>query len=799
MMYKMKSLIKVTRLFTLLSFLIIVSSLQLLAQNTAPVPTTFEILSPSDGNLPFLMNQNWGTGTGQNSRIFYGGDFAPLSRSPVSTNAALGFHVHNSPNAAVTHDEIKAVGNAPLSRLTLGGTEKWYNTTVSEPLYGSQASSGSSLVANLGWRLAITSFDDDDLGGAGYAATWLNYTGSCGFIAINEEDSLVIRLTGYIDPNNRMKYASGGLAAGDGMWGGTLLESEEYVYDPANPGNNGQNGVEFGVVPSTLPKGASFNVNLFTWVPNFIQGDGKSDNSLRNGWYFVDANISDGLTTSQTAANTLLDSTSTAVGRGNGELKDSLYVVYFSATDDGIPPYTGTDSLFILVNDSIANPPPVFTSRRVIDRSGVARTYLQSSTQFTTDSLLTYYEGDSIAITFYATDQDSARGETNDALTFLIQDWDDFLHRTTSAADSLALDTTSVLEGGIVKGFRVRLNLAYNVGDTTSVADTLIVRVTDGTTPVYDTMLFTLVNVNRPPIWDQDTSSKPSDSALTWAYDPAAVDADSIDEFYPLAVSNNATDTIYFQQYRYDPDSLIGDLLGPVIAITESGSPASIFNSSGLMIVNISVVDTASYPFTITATDNDGTNPLSASKDLILRVAPEPEITKIYPNQAAPGDQITIFGSGFGLYDDGVTPPSRVRFRARNASGVAQNLVATINSWSRDRINVTIPHNTPVSQWKPSINDWVFDTLEVNSSVFTSPTYYPYRILALDTTKVTSLEVANLTPTSAVLKWKTEFTGTDSVILAKAVQDTLDIFSTNFAAAGAVTCAFVISSSGSGL
>ncbi|RLB04666.1 MAG: hypothetical protein DRG59_09955, partial [Deltaproteobacteria bacterium] len=234
------------------------------------------------------------------------------------------------------------------------------------------------MIANLGWRASVTSFDDDDLGD--YTSTWLCYTGSVGFIAINEEDSLVIRLTGYVDPNNRMKYDDPNLAS-NSTYGGTLLESEEYIFDPANPANDGKNGVRFGVVPSTLPDGASFNGNLFVWVPNFIQGDGTYDNSLRNGWYFVDANISDGSTSSQSSAGTL-DSASTRVGRGVGELKDSLYVIYFTATDDGIPPATGTDSLFILVNDSIANPPPIFTTREVVDHYGNVVTYLNSSTEF---------------------------------------------------------------------------------------------------------------------------------------------------------------------------------------------------------------------------------------------------------------------------------------------------------------------------------------------------------------------------------------------------------------------------------
>ncbi|MBN2287879.1 MAG: fibronectin type III domain-containing protein [Candidatus Glassbacteria bacterium] len=743
-----------------------------------------------DGNLPFLTNLDYGTTTGENNRIFYGGDFAPRSGpNAAAATYSHGFQVWKDLGGVanqVDQGETKARGNNHASRLTLGGTEKWYSRFASEPLFG-DLTSAVSYITNLGWLSSsvapINSFDPDDLGAD--VDTWLCYTGCAGFIAINEEDSLVIRLTGYVDPNNRMKYSTDpSLGSGNSLYGGTLLESEEYVFDIAHPNNDGQNGVRFGVVPSTLPQGATFNSNLFVWTPNFIQGDGTSDNSQRNGWYFVDANIANGSTTSQATTSVTLDSThltaptTTLVGHGKGELRDSLYVVYFSAQDDGIPPKVGTDSLFIMINDSIANPPPVFTQRKVVNRLGQEKTYLNSSVQFTTDSLLNYYEGDSLVITFYAADQDSARGEVNDDLEFLVHDWSDFLHRTSSHSDSLALDTTSILVDDTPTALRVRLRLAYNVGDTTDVADTLIVKVSDGTSSTYDTMLFRLHNVNRKPIWDQDTSSKPSDSALVWVYSPETVEADSIQAFYPLAVSNNATDSIFFQQYVYDPDSLIGDNLGPVIAITQSGAPVDLFNSAGLMIVTISETDTASTHFTITATDNDGENPQAASKDLVLRVAPEPIIDEIYPLTAAPGETITIFGSGFGLYDDDVTPPSRVRFRARNESGQAQNLVAVINSWSRDRINLIIPENTPVSQYDPITFDYVLDTIEVNSSVFTTPNYYPYLIEERDSTRITDLELSNLTPTSAVIKWKTAFTGIDSVIVATD-EDTLDITSTH--------------------
>ena len=71
----MRSLPKVTRIITLLAIALTISYLPIRAQNTAPVPTTFEILSPSDSSAPFLINHNY-AGTNPNRAIFYGGDFA---------------------------------------------------------------------------------------------------------------------------------------------------------------------------------------------------------------------------------------------------------------------------------------------------------------------------------------------------------------------------------------------------------------------------------------------------------------------------------------------------------------------------------------------------------------------------------------------------------------------------------------------------------------------------------------------------------------------------------------------------
>lgn len=784
----MKYLLKVKLAITLLPFLIAVSYLPAYAQNTAPVPTTFEILSPSDSSLPFLINHDYAGNKGAaNTRIFYGGDFARLPNN-AGTDYQSGF-LGWQPDVVETkpdgHDDIAARGNATASRLTLGGTE----------LDDAPSSLGyNSIVVNLpGNHIANVSYDQDDIGddGAGnWTVSFPDYRGSNGFIAINEEDSLVIRLTGYVDPNNRLKsYPTGGVQ--DDNYEGWGFESEEYVFDLANPANDSANGVRFGVVPSTLPAGASFNGAIFSWVPNFIQGDGDFDNSNRNGWFFVDANISNGSTASE-----LLDAKAdtagkddTSVGYGNGELLDSLYVVYFTAMDDGIPPKVGVDSLFIMVNDSIKNPEPIFTKREVVDPSGNVQNYFKSSVQFTTDSLLAYSEGDSIVITFHATDQDSARGGGSNAeINFEVEDWDSFLHRNYSSLDSLALDTVTIVENGVRKALKVRLQVAYNVADTVA-ADTvkLVVWVKDDTNPeVYDTMLFDIANINRPPIWDADTTSKPSDSAFVYAFDPVALYPDSIEEFAPLAVANGVTDSIYLTQYVYDPDPLIGDSLGPAISFTTTSTLADVdFKGNiGLVVVTLYSADTVSYSFPVEATDSYTPDRKSAPKNLWLRVAPEPDIAEVHPPSGYPGQDITIFGEGFGLYDINSSTPSRVIFRARNTAGLAQNLQAVVNSWGKDRINLTIPSQVPVSRYTPPPTPTVIpDTIEVYSAVFGTPTVYPYVITEPDTTAVTNLEAVNVTSTSAKIKWKTAFTGTDSVIVATA-NDTLDVFSGLFPATG---------------
>jgi len=433
------------------------------------------------------------------------------------------------------------------------------------------------------------------------------------------------------------------------------------------------------------------------------------------------------------------------------------------------------DSLFIMVNDSIANPAPVVTKREIINRQGLLRTYTKSSTEFNPDSLLRYNEGDSIVITFYAVDQDSSRGEVNDELDFAVQKWSDFLKRP-GTVDTLALDTLSILTGGTPTAFRVRLKVAFNVADTSTAnpADTLIVKVRDSSgNTVYDTMLFRIANVNRAPIWDADTSSKPTPYNLVFSADPAAANPDSINAFNPIPVANGRTDSIAFSKYVYDPDVLIGDLLGSSLSYSQTGSPSgATFLPNGLMVLLLSNADTISYPFTIKATDSYTADPKTGSKLLTLRVAPQPAVSSVYPYTAYPGQNLTIYGSGFGLYDGTSVTPSKVTFRARNSSGVAQNLVATVNSWSRDRINVTVPTGTPVTQWLNNTY-WSLDTIQVNSAVYATPTYYPFLVSDYDSTKVSSFELSNLTSTSVRLKWETAFNGIDSVVVATE-DDTLD-------------------------
>jgi len=754
----MRALLKVTRVITLLTFLITLSYVQSYAQNTAPVPTTFEILSPSNGTFPFLTNNDYGTAATKNHKIFYGGDFAITGNGASGAENARGFlGFTNSTSAATKRTSRLATGNPNKSRLTLGGTEGLEN--------GNPA---NAVVVDLPGGHVAASFDADDAGGA---STALNYTGDNGFIAISEEDSLVIRLTGYVDPNNRLS-ASGTLVA-DNDFSGRLLKSKYYAWDVAHPANDSANGVKFGVVPSSLPAGANFNGGFLTWVPNFIQGDGATDNSIRGGRWFIDANISGGVTTHETKVDT--NSNTAQVGRGVGELKDSLYCILFTATDDGIPSMVGVDSLFIMVNDSIANPAPIFTKREVINRQGLLRTYTKSSVQFSADSLLHYSEGDSIVITYYAVDQDSLRGEVNDVLDFAVLDWANFLHRPTSHIDSMALDTATVLSGGTPTAFRVRLKVAFNVGDTaTSDTLALVIKVHDSSgNDVPDTMLFKVANVNRAPIWDSDTSSKPTPYNLVYSADPAAADPDSINDFLPIAVANGRTDSIDFSKYVYEPDVLIGDSLSESLSYSQVGSPSGAnFLPNGMMVLLLTSTDTTSYPFTIKATDSFTPDPKTGSKGLVLRVAPEPLVSSVYPYTAYPGQNITIYGSGFGLYDQHSSTPSKVTFRARNSSGVAQNLVAVVNSWGRDRINLTVPSGTPISQWSSDKLHIIPDTIQVNSAVFGTPTYYPFIISNYDSTKVVNFELANLTSTSARIKWETAFTGLDSVVVA-ALEDTL--------------------------
>lgn len=756
----MKYVLKVTVAITLLPLLIAVSYLPTYAQNTAPVPTTFEILSPSDSSLPFLINHDYSATA--NTRIFYGGDFA----YGTDGNGSFAFVGHDATAgaAAVVGDKV-ARGNGDLSRLTLGGVRS-----------GARFAAGNahSIIVNLpgAHSATISSYDAQDIGTSFGTASFPDYHGANGFIAINEEDSLVIRLTGYVDPNNESKMV---LAAG-ATYSGALFESYSFAFNISSPVNDSANGVRFGIVPSTLPAGATFNTNIFSWSPNFIQGDGATDNSLRNGRFFVDANISNGSTASQTSiARDDTVSLAASVGIGVGELKDSLYVIYFSATDDGIQPLTGFDSLFIMVNDSIANPPPAFTAHDIVRPEGTVQSYKAS-----VDSVLHYSEGDSIQVTFYATDQDSIRGGgSNQAIDFEILDWSGFIKRPTSSVDSLALSVDTLKSGTTVIAFKVRLQVAYNVSDTlgAGLPDTvdLQVRVNDASSN-SDTSLvrFVIANINRPPIWDPDTSSKPTDSTLTFAFDPAAVDADSVPAFTPLAVTNGSVDTIQFTSFVYDPDPLIGDSLGPAITFATNSSLGTVFNANGLLVINLSSDDTVSFNFPISATDSDPTDPQTATIVLVLRVAPAPDVAEVFPTSGYAGQDLTIFGSGFGLLDVESTTPSRVIFRARNSSGVPLNLAATINSWGRDRINITIPIGVPESPFIDSISSFIPDTIEVFSSVFGTPTFYPFLVTASDTNTVFNMEIGNITSTSATIKWRTAFSGGDSVIIAT-FADTLEI------------------------
>ncbi|MCE5273129.1 hypothetical protein LLH00_17770 [bacterium] len=763
---------RVRPLIALTALALVLVPLGLLAQNTAPVPTTFEIISPPDGNASSLINTNFST----NKRVFYGGDFFyPTSNNNVG--GFLGFTDILNKNTTVV-----ARGNTSGSRLTLGGTE--YG---SDPDFGT---SGGASVANLpGSRILATSYDPDDLGGGSY----LVYTGMNGFIAINEGDTLEINISGFIDPNNKMVK---GDQAADQDFTGRNLKSQN---GDGTSGYDGANNVTFTAL--NLPAGATFVGNRLRWVPSFVQGDGATDNSIHGGRYFVDANISNGSTTSETSS-AAGDTSSSAVkvGVGVGELRDSLYVIYFKATDDSNQGNdTAIDSLFIMVNDSLPNPTPRFTKRTMLrkDSLGVSQTRAFNYLAGVEDTLFSVFEGDSVVLTFYAQDQDSLQGESNDPIAFGLL-WNDnlkgvpkggtttgpiagfnqFIHRA-GTVDTLLADTVSSLTGGAIPSFKVKLQIPFNLATSDEKADTLVVMVSDGTTIAADTFALKVRNTNRAPIWDGDSTSLPPDSALVFSPNPAAAKPDSIQVVGPFTLNNNQTDSTYFSRYVYDPDFLCGDSLGWPLSFSHSGDYQGALNTStGLNVFRPSVSDTLTYTFNITATDNNSHGAKSSAQQVRFRVAPAPTISRVTPAKGSINQEFTIFGSGFGLFDRNVEDTSKVIFYATDLNGRRQNIAAKIISWAKDKIVASVPSGVPVSRLDRSLSFLVPDTIKVISAIYGGFDTYPFTVL-VDSGGYENIEVVNISATSAMLRYRTNFNGADSIVVA-ASSDTLDIHSAAF-------------------
>jgi len=747
------------------------------AQNTAPVPTTFSIISPDDGNAASLINSDYkGLAGTANTRIFYGGDLAYTGDD--NAKGFNGFQVTGDPE--VTR---KARGNKNRSRLTLGGMEGGL-----DPTYPAE---GSSYVTNLGSFVGTaTSYDYDDIGASGAGtATFPDYQGCNGFIAINEGDTLDLQISGFIDPNNSIL---GGSVAQDGIYTGRGFKSA--AGDGIAGNQHDDNIVRYEIL--NKPAGATFTTTgQFRWVPSFVQGDGGTDDSQHGGYWFIDANISNGSTSSETTPGS-----EALVGPGNGELRDSLYVIYFKAIDDsGQGNDNGIDSLFILVNDSLPNPSPQFTKRTLLrkDSLGVQATRTYNFLAGQPDTLFSVAEGDSVVITYFAQDQDSAQGETNDAIAIGML-WNDnllgvakggsgsagnldgfkqFIKRP-GTVDTLVFDTASTLVSGSATSFKIKLQIPYNLARSSGKPDSLVVMVSDGSTIVTDTFALKVRNTNRPPIWDRDTTSKPSDSVLVYSSSPATAQPSAIQTNFAITVNNDQTDSTFFSLYVYDPDFLASDSSGQPLTFSAGGNHQGTLNvNTGLNIFSPSVSDTITYNFTITATDSYSASPKSATQAINFRVAPAPNITKVTPASGAVNQEFTIYGSGFGLYDNNGADTSRVQFYA-TTNGVRQNIDANIIAWSKEKIVASVPFNTPTSPVDLTSGFQVPDTIIVRSAIYGGYDTYPFVVLA-DNIGVENLVITNITSTSAIVSYRTNYTGVDSLVLANAA-DTLDIHSANF-------------------
>ncbi|HUU27040.1 MAG TPA: T9SS type A sorting domain-containing protein, partial [archaeon] len=490
------------------------------------------------------------------------------------------------------------------------------------------------------------------------------------------------------------------------------------------------------------------------------------------------------------------------VGYSLGELRDSLYVIYFKAIDDSQQSNNNAiDSLFILVNDSLPNPPPRFTRRTLlrIDSTDTQKLRTFNYLAGQPDTLFSVFEGDSVVATFYGADQDSLQGAiSNSAVAFSLL-WDDnllgvpkngtktgsksgfnqFIHRA-GTVDTLVADTSSVVdEHGSATSFRIRFQIPYNLATSNEKADSLVVLLSDGNRIVADTFTVKVRNTNRAPIWDNDITSLPPDSAVAYGSTSDIMAMENTQPVEPFTINNNHTDSTNFSNYVYDADFLCGDTRGyPLTYTASSGLKGILIQSTGLNVYTPAEMDTITYKFNVTAHDSNDPDPKSTLQEIIFRVAPAPEIARVEPAYSSINQEFTIYGSGFGLYDITGTYHSKVIFYAPTASGVRQNIEALIISWARDKIVASVPQGVPASQMDVAMGYMVPDTIKVLSAIYGGYDTYPYTVV-VDSSSFDNLEVVDITYKSATIRYRTNFSGADSVVVASS-SDTLDIHSGDF-------------------
>ncbi|MEA1996999.1 MAG: T9SS type A sorting domain-containing protein, partial [Gemmatimonadota bacterium] len=129
-------------------------------------------------------------------------------------------------------------------------------------------------------------------------------------------------------------------------------------------------------------------------------------------------------------------------------------------------------------------------------------------------------------------------------------------------------------------------------------------------------------------------------------------------------------------------------------------------------------------------------------------------------------------------YDTDGVDTSKVVFYAWGDGSSRQNIAANIISWSKEKIVATVPAGVPASRIDVAQGNYLPDTIRVSSAIYGGFDTYPFTVV-VDSSGFENLEVVNITATSATVRYRTDFTGADSVIVASS-SDTLDIHSGNF-------------------